>query len=270
MNNAMIGDNVGAPYAEGVAERLALDYSELIDNADSALGAAKTLPEIVNGSDDVAPIGDMVKKLRDIAARAESHRKAEKEPYLRAGDAVFAFFTKRVIDPLDAERKRQMAKLDAFKQRQLAEERVRREAEAAAARKAEQERQRLLAEAEAAARRARSEQTRMQAEAEARQARIEADMAAAKAEETELATLASSTAIVRERFEGNERSGLVGMRKKKIAVVTDVAQLDMEKLRFYFKPEHLEQALRAWAAATGFKESMPGALITTAETTVVR
>lgn len=269
MNNAMIGDNVGAPYAEGVAERLALDYSELINNADSAIQDADDLPQVIETSADVEPIASAMKKLHDFRARAEAFRVAEKAPFLHAGDAVHAFFSKRLLEPLDAKRKQLGVRLDGFKQKQLVEERVRREAEAAAARKAEQERQRLLAEAEAAARRARSEQTRMQAEAEARQARIEADMAAVRAETTALATMASSSRLVGERFEG-ERSGHVGMRKVPVVMIEDVAVLDLDLLRPFFKEEHLLMALKGWAKSTNYAQEMPGAVIALRETTVVR
>jgi hypothetical protein len=267
-NAPTIGHNITS-YAEGIPDRLELDYAELKINAMTALDATESLPVIIETSADVEPIASAIKKLGDLAGRATAHRVAEKEPYLRAGDAVFAWFTKGLIEPLNAKREQLRVRLDSFKQRQLAEERAKREAEAAIARAQQIAAQKAREEAEAAARRARSVETAELRAAEARQARVEADMAAARAEQTTLATMASSSAMIRERFEG-ERSGHVGMRKKKIAVVTDIAKLDLERLRHFFKQEHLEYALRAWAAATDYDEQMPGAIVTKTDTTVVR
>src|SRR5262245_66109283 len=105
MGEGRMGDNIGAPYAEGVPERLELDYSELLDTAAEMLSSTTALPRVVESSADVAEIASTVVKLRDLTARAESHRVAEKEPYLRAGDAVHAFFTRRLKEPLDAKRR---------------------------------------------------------------------------------------------------------------------------------------------------------------------
>lgn len=265
---SMIGHNV-AFHTDGLTERLEEDFATLIDTGMRAIGETENLPETIQDSKDVEVIASAMVKLRDIAARAEAQRKAEKEPYLRAGDAVYAFFTKRLIEPLDAKRKQLGARLDAYKQRQLAEERVRREAEAAIARKQQEEAVRLRAEAEAAARRARSAESEKLRQAEARQARADADIAAARAETTALATMASSSAMVRERFEG-ERSGHVGLRKVPFVMLEDIAALDLELLRPFFKEEHLLMALKAWAKATGYNQEMPGAVVALRETTVVR
>jgi hypothetical protein len=265
-----MGDNVTAPYAEGLAERLELDYGELLTSTDDALSDAEGLPQVVESQIDVSAIAEIVKKLRDLSARAVSHRVAEKEPYLRAGEVVYAFFTKRVVDPLNAKGKELNGRIDAYKQRQLAEERARREAEAAAARQRQLEAQKAREEAEAAARRARSAQAIEARKAEAARAKVEENLAAIAAEETELATMASSTSMVRERFEGNDRSGIVGMRKQNTVYITDVAALDLELLRPYLKHEWLEQALRQWAKATNFEQQMAGAVVEQRDTTVVR
>lgn len=266
---SQIGDNISAPYAEGVSDRLEQDYGELLDNAKNAIADADELPRTVESSIDVSTIADVVKKLRDLSARAVSHRQAEKEPYLRAGDAVYAFFTKRVVDPLDAKRRELNDRLDVYKQRQLAEERARREAEAAAARKQQEEARRIREEAEAAERRARSNRAKEERAAEAAAARVEDDMATVKAEEAILSTMTKPAHMVGERFEG-ERSGKVTMRKATVVYIEDVAKLDLERLRFYLKEEHLLMALRAWAKATNYEEAMPGATVALRETTVVR
>ena len=163
---------------------LPIDWSwttpTLLDSTRELLEGVDELPSTVESNSDVSAIAPVVVKLRDLSARSESHRKAEKEPHLRTAEAVDAFFFRRMKEPLDAKRKELSARLDVYKQRQLFEERQRREAEAAAARKAQAEAQRLREEAEAAARRARSAETQEQRKAEAVQARAEAAMAEAQ------------------------------------------------------------------------------------------
>lgn len=95
-------------------------------------------------------------------------------------------------------------------------------------------------------------------------------MADAKAEETTLATMQKSTAMVGERFEGSERSGQVGMRKKPVVFIEDIYKLDLELLRPFLREEHLLMALRAWAKETGYQQEMPGAVVALRDTTVVR
>ena len=269
MSDNRIGDNQ-APYAQAVTDRLELDYGELLNNAAIALGEAEALPVLVENSTDVADIAGIVVKLRDLAARSESHRKAEAEPYLRSKEAVDAFFFHRVKDPLDGKRKDLAHRLDIYKQRQLAEQRARREAEALAARKQQEELQRLREEKEAAARRARSAESAEQRQAEAKAAKIEAELAAIKAEETALATLVKPARMVGERFESDERSGQVTMRKTPVVVINDMNELDLELLRPFMKEEHLLMALRQWAKVTGYQQTMPGATVALRDATVVR
>ena len=265
-----IGDNVGVPYAQGVTDRLELDYAELLSNSAATIDSTAGLPTVVECSADVADIAGMVVKLRDLAARAESHRKAEKEPYMRSSEAVDAFFFKRVKEPLDGKRTELGRRLDRYKQQQLAEERARREAEAMAARKAQEELRRQQQEAEAAARRARSAESMAQREAEAARARVEdSKLAEMEAETAELATMTKSGRLVGERFEG-ERSGQVTMRKQAVVFIEDVSKLDLDLLRPFLKEEHLLMALRSWAKATNYEQEMPGATVAMRDTTVVR
>jgi len=266
---AMIGHNV-VPYAQDVTDRLSSDYAELLVSTSTALDKAMGMPPACENATHVADIAALMVQLRDLAARGEAHRKAEGEPYLRSKEAVDAFFFKRVKEPLDQVRKDLGGRLDLYKQQQLAEERRRREAEALAARKAQQEAERARQEAEAAARRARSEETQRLREEQARQARVQADMAEAAVETTTLATMQKPGRMVGERFEGTERSGQVTMRKTAFCMIDDAGALDLEVLRPYIKEEHLLMALRAWAKATNYAVQMPGATVGLRDATVVR
>jgi hypothetical protein len=263
-----MGHNI-ASYAEGIPERLELDYAELKTNARAALDDTESLPVNVETSADVEVIASAIKKLHDLVGRATAHRVAEKEPHLRAGDQIFAWFTKGLIEPLTARREQLRVRLDSFKQRELAAQRAKLEAEAAIARTQQIVAQRVREEAEAAASRARSAASLELRQAEARQARVEADMAGSRAEAATLATMASSGALVRERFEG-ERAGIVGMRRSPVCVIIDISKLDLEALRWHLKEEHLLMALRSWAKSTGYVEEMPGATVGMRDTTVVR
>ena len=183
--------------------------------------------------------------------------KAEKEPFLRGGEIVDKFFlTPR--DELSREERELKARVDRFKQRQLAEARRAREQAAAEARRVEAEAQRIREEAEAAARRARNADAIRQRQLEVEYAKVEETIAARETETAELATLASPASIVRERFEGPERSGMVSMKRAPFVQVEDYALVDLERLRPYLKPEHIEYACRMWAKATNYSETMPG------------
>jgi sRNA-binding protein len=197
--------------------------------------------------------------LNDLAARSESHHKAEKEVWLRGGKAVHAFFFRRLRDPLDLKRKDLSNRLDRYKQVQLAEARAQRETEAVEARSQQREAARTRTEAEAAARHARS--NKPQREQEAAAARVESDVADARAENAMLATKAKAGDMISERFEGPGRSGLVTMRKHEVVYIDDVSKLDLEQLRPFLKEEHLLQAPRAWARATNFTRQMLGAVV---------
>jgi hypothetical protein len=263
------GHNLAPPYAQEVTNRMAADYAALVESAVEAIQQADELPLAVENSEQVALISAAVVKIRDIKGRTESHRKAEKEPYLRSAEAIDAFFF-RLEDQLEQVRKELATRVDTFKQRQLAEERARRAAEAADARRVQE--QALLAQAQAVAaqRRARSAEMQAQREAEASRARIDAQMAEEATERAVLSEMASPTAMVGERFEGRERSGQVAMRKTPVVFIEDVSKLDLELLRPFIKEEHLLMALRGWAKATGYSQEMPGATVAMRDSTIIK
>jgi hypothetical protein len=129
--SATTGHNIVTP---NIVERLELDYGALLAAAADQLNEAEQLPEIVDTVVDMSAVAAAVIKLRNIAMRAESHRRAEKEVWLRGGETVDAFFFRRLRDPLNLMRRILSRRLDVFKQRQLAEARAQRETEAVDAR----------------------------------------------------------------------------------------------------------------------------------------
>lgn len=262
-----IGHNISDP-AQSVTDRLELDFGEMLTSTETLLDEAAVLPAIIESNDDVSLIGGVVKKLRDHWKRGEAQRQAEAEPYLQAKAAVDNFFKRRITEPADAMGRKLNNRLDIYKQRELAAERARREAEATAARKAAMEAERARQDAELALRRARSNRTAEERASEAEAAIVEAEMAAVKAETTALASLQKASKIVGERFEG-DRSGKVTMRKVPVVLIEDTTKLDLEALRPFLKREWLEQALRAWAKSTNHEQQMPGATVAMRDQTVV-
>src|SRR5436190_4048246 len=116
----------GSNITGDVAARLAADYADLVADVNAAIMAAHAMPLTVEGPEDVAALSSQAVKLRDLKARAEAARVVEKEPYLRSGEAVDAFF-KTWQEMLEAVRKMLVAPIDSYKQAQLRAERERRE-----------------------------------------------------------------------------------------------------------------------------------------------
>jgi hypothetical protein len=56
------------------------------------LAEAREMPVTVNDDSGALLLGALIKRMRDVDSRIESVRGLEKEPYLRGGNAVDAFF----------------------------------------------------------------------------------------------------------------------------------------------------------------------------------
>src|ERR1019366_137350 len=88
-----MGGNQPPDYARDVTDRMARDYAALQQNLADALANARTLPKEINDDPAMGVVAHAVKGLRDIADRIEGIRIAEKEPFLRGGNAVDSFFS---------------------------------------------------------------------------------------------------------------------------------------------------------------------------------
>jgi hypothetical protein len=286
LNPRGIGDNIDIDQAQIVTDRLALAFQEQTKTLKELLEEAqKRIPKVASDDEAVAR-GSLIKRFRDLDTRLESHREAEKNPYLRACNAVDSFFfglrdiiAKRkkgdrsvkpgVIDILQSE-------IDVWQNEKIMAEQARLAREKAEAdRLAREEQARLLKarqeaeEAERSAARARSAATqaarRAEADAAAEQAALikaQAEMAAQQAEEARLATLVKPADLSRVR--GSDASGggvMLTTAREAYAILTDRKLVDMEKLRPYFTDKEIEKALRGWASATDHKVKMPGAEI---------
>jgi hypothetical protein len=283
---AIVGDNQDVDQAQIVNDRLALDYHESIVNVQKLLEEARQCPVKVTSDEVAVSLGSVIKQLRDSDNRLEAYREAEKQPYLRGGNAVDNFFHS-LRDKIARRKKGDrsvapgaadilQARIDDWQSQKIAAERARLEAERAEAvrlaaveaarlrkmREEAEEAERSLARARSEASRAdRAEAARKAAEAEAL-AQAQAELAREQAEEARLATLVKPADISRVR--GSDASGggvMLTTAREAYAIMTDRALLSMEALRPFFTDAEIEKALRGWAKSTGHKVQMPGAEI---------
>jgi hypothetical protein len=284
---AVVGDNLGVDQAQIVNDRLSLDYAESAKTLQQLRSEAAVLKGVKVTSDEEAVArGSVIKQFRDLDNRLEAFREAEKQPFLRGGNAVDNFFFDmrdqiarrkkgdRSVKPGDADILQ--ADIDEWQNAKIAAERARLEQErleaarlarehATALRKAQE----AADEAARAAARARSrvaQQAKTQiamdmADREA-DAKAAADLAAEQAEEARLATLVRPADISRVR--GNDAQGggvMLTTAREGYAMVVDRDLLDVQSLAPYLTTFELEKALRAWAKANGYQKQMAGAEI---------
>jgi chemotaxis protein histidine kinase CheA len=288
MTDPGIGHNRPPDFAATVAEQLARDYGELNRSVESLLEESLALPPQVADDDDMGLYARLIKRMRDAAARVEALRVNEKEPHMRAAQAVDSFFfalaeklCRRTRTAKPGRADFLQARLDDYNQRKLRQEQERRRLE-------QEERFRQAREAEAKAREEarKAEEARLAAErarkpenvaakdvlaTEAEQAAAvaiaDATVAASRAEEAHVAALAKPADMVRTRV---EQGPLVTMAEEGYATVENFSMLDGAKLWPFVPTAAKEQALRSWARNTGFAQQMLGASIGKRSKTVVR
>lgn len=279
-DTATIGHNTQTvDYAAEESARLEREYIGLTNSLEELIAEGKKLPGEVDSDDAALRIGAVIKRFRDLDSRVEGVRVLEKEPHLRKGDAVQAFFksmreiiqpedkkTRRlkpgwidrlqgVIDSYQAEKERkererlenirreEQRKLEAARAEQ---ERLAREAEQAAI---------AAAEAAAAAARARAPAKIEEKKAEAVQLQQQANEAASAVEaattkvettmeqatEARVDTFASSPDLVRTRGTADDGAGvLLTTAKESYAYLLDRKLLDDKSKLALF--EHLNDA----------------------------
>jgi hypothetical protein len=244
------------------------------------------MPKEVKTDADALMLGALIKRLRDLDGRCESVRTLEGEPYLRGKNAVDSFFF-AMRDKIGRRNKNDrkaaagatdilQARINAYQEQKLAEERARREAEE----RAERERARKAAGGGRSPRRRRprsrprpsaparprprrpSLPRRRAPQEQASIAATQAAQAAEKAEDARIATLAKPADMTRVR--GNDQSGAgvtLTTAQEPFALLIDRNKVDMEMLRPFFTDAEIEKALRGWAKTTGHRVKMDGAEI---------
>jgi hypothetical protein len=297
---AVIGGNAPPDWAKQTTDRLADEYQGLTRALAELVVEVQNQPRQVESDEQALRAGALIKRLRDLRERLENTRAVEKEPHLRAGNAIDAFFNglkKTIAAETPNERRtapgyidQLQARINEHQDRKAAVERARLEAE-------RRERERLAEEARLEEQRRRQEAERLQQEAEQRRleaerarnpARIEekraaaaeteraaaaaagavaaaettADRAAQDAQEARIATLAKDSEIVRTRGQTPDTAGVtLTTARQPYAYVVDREQLDAAKLFPFFSDAEVEKALRAYAKNTGHRVPMAGAEI---------
>lgn len=266
-------------FSATIADYLKEEYAPFIADAANLLDEARALPRPIKNKEDRELWPPLVKRMRDLKGKLEAFHKKEGEPFLRGKQACDQVLF-GVIDRLARRSKENkaggadvlLAELTDYDNRILAEEKARRELEAAeAARVARAAQIKADAEArEAEERRIQAERARAPAQIEAKQeaaqeaeqaasvAQVEATVTLAKAEEAHIQTLAKSSDIMRERSDDGWMST---MAEVKYAEIEDRTKLDLAKLARFLPIKALEQALTAWARNTDYREEMPGAKV---------
>lgn len=280
---AVIGGNMGPSLftSEAINALLPDQYRDLAANVTKMLANAREeIPDKILTIEQQAVVTRTVVTMRDELTKILSHHKKEKEPYLRAGQAVDQFFFS-MRDRLTKAKEIIEKRGDGFTQRQLAAERAereQREREATERARKAQEEADLLAQqqrdAEAAAERARSKKKTEELTEAAEQLaddRVEADaraaVAAQAADDARREADAKAADIVRTRFDSGHMSTA---RQVGYADVTDYNLLPLEVLRPYIKQAELERAVKAYAKMTDYSATIAGANIGKRDGTVYR
>lgn len=254
-----------------VGEDLQESYKALQKDAADALKRAEAVPEVIENEDQLEQVNTVVVELRDLWKRAEADREKEKAPFWRAGQAVDGYFNEiktRLAQIGDLIGKRG----HAYNQKKIAEARAKaiaeqreREAEAQRLRDAEEAKRKAAIEAEQAAERARKaeniaahQEVAAEHNAEADQLAQDARIANIAASEAAVQANVKSADLVRTQFASGR---MTTARQVGYVEIVDIAKLDLEKLRPYFKEEHVLAALKAFAKITNHQRPMDGAII---------
>jgi hypothetical protein len=238
---AAVGSVMGH-NAPPLAERLKDDHAPLVDEVEGLAIVANALPKAIETDEDLSKLGKVVISARATAAKLESARKAEKEPFLVAGRAVDGFFGD-MCERVNRIAKALQSRADAY------------QAEKAAKARAEADRLRRIAEEEA--RVARAEAERQRRIAEEAEAKNRATMAAKHEEKSQIAdlkaTVAETAALAAAATADAKAADLTRVRSEGVLVsskapwtfqIEKLGEIDLEVLRPYFAVGDIEKAIR--------------------------
>lgn len=248
---SMMGHNQ-PPSDEAVLEqRLSENSAAVLERAMGLVEAADRIPAELD-EESAQKATDFISQINSCAKALEKARTDEKEPFLKSGKIVDAFF-KKFSSPLEIAKAKAQKPLNAYTQKKREEERK--------AREEEEERRRKEAEERLAAARL-LEGAGMEKQADAAlQSAIVSEQQADRLERS----LQSGTGLGVTR---TQSGAVASVRKIWTAEIIDRQQIDLEMLRPYFSQDHLQTALNA-AMRAGVTE-IRGAKIWQREETVVR
>lgn len=157
---------------------LEMKHDAIAERCNELMAAEQRLPAI-SDDESAGKVSDYIKQITATCKNADGARIAAKEPYLEGGRIVDGFFTKGIVDPLMALKRRIEAKLTRYLQEKAQRER--------------EERARLEREARAA-----EDAARREAEEKALAARTEAELERAISAEAAAAQASSQRAVAAE------------------------------------------------------------------------
>lgn len=221
-----IGDNM--PPEQTLKERIEEVYAEQFGQISDIADRANALPKEISTDTECGQVADIVSEAGKLSRKLEDLRKVEKEPFIRDGKIVDATFKENRLLRLENISNGLTTRITAFNRAKAAKARAEQQAAEKAAREA-QEQANLDA--------------RMEAEAGNYQAVTDhldtAHKAAAAVQEASaLIKAAEVTRVV------SDSGTKVTTRTEVKARVTDWQKVDLNALRAFIKPEHIEQALR--------------------------
>ena len=252
-----IGHNFPPSLAEEIIDKITSAHKSLADRGGALITALSRVPATVDDEATNAKCADFVKQIAGCIKEAESHRVAEKEPFLTAGKRVDGFF-RAITDPLEKAAVDVKRRMTIFQRAKDDAERKAREDEA---RRQREEAERLAREAteKAASMRKesdldgaiRAEETAAQAAKDAEKARRDAEANAAELSRTRSA--AGSVASLRTFWTFRDM---------------DRRTLDLLTIRDHIPVDALEKAVRSYIKAGG--RELAGVVIYEDRETVVR
>lgn len=238
---AVVGGN--NPPEPTLVEKMTEAAAPLVKELDALAEKANALPKTVKSDEENLEVGAVVKEARSISKRVEALRVEIKAPIIQAGKDVEAFFgvpadrLKRIITTLE-DRGTAFVNAKAAGERRLREEQAR-----IAREKAEEERRKADAAADAG-------RVQTAAKAEGR-----AEAAEDQARRFEMAAEKSNADLVRARGAG--WTVATAKTKQDIRIV-NFAEADLETLRPFLDREQVLKAARAWLKVTKGTEALKG------------
>jgi hypothetical protein len=242
------------PPAPTLAERIEADYAEKFAEIVALAEAANAAPLLVLTDEDVGTVSDVVVKARALGKALEAARKREKQPFIDDGKLVDTLFTKARLERLETISTKLTERVTTYNRVKADEARkAQREAERVARDLAEQARLDAEMEAQGGNTAAVTEhvETALQAEQQARQAAAPVSAADATRVRSGSGAVATTRTVVKAR-------------------VIDPEKLDLNKLRGFIKPEHIDEALRRFVATNKKTIPIPGVEFYDDETAVIR
>lgn len=236
MNQEIARTPIGIGHnSQSMRDMLLASYTDLQGDVARVIASSQRAPVAITDDETNGKFGDLVKIVIGVAKKAEEARKVEKEPFLRAGQEVDAFFNV-IRDDLGTHKNALLSRQTTY----LTEkERKERERQTEIARIAAEEAARKLDEA-----------TSARAPEDAATALNEAVDAETRSAEAALAANAKPADLVRTHGAMGSTSSLKAVW---VYEITDRGKIPLDILRPYLPADAIDKAIAAYVKA-GYRE----------------